>query len=370
MAGEPKDFPGQARLRPSASTTTPSRPFPPSLWDVFGEKGHPVRTTGDRDGAPLLLSRLMSLTERAGRCASTSTFRIADRGRAAAPGHEKGSAVDACQCRRAGAVRDQRALRQCHPRLRRRHQRALLGAGGGPGRRPLLRRAGTRCHRTDAHLARWPRRHQYPRRRPAWMTQPAPLFHLPSSGCCRKTVFREAAGDRRPDQARCVFFFDEAHLLFQRCAARARWSVSNRSCAFDPASKGLGRLFRHPREPARRARDGVLAQLGNRVQHALRAYSPREQALPVKTAADTFRPNPDFDSFEAITNLGHRSRGTLSRPCRRMGRHRMVPSARDAAAIIAHRHAFRQRAGVGDCPEPGRRPLSSRRSTVNRLTRC
>src|SRR5690606_14731577 len=49
--------------------------------------------------------------------------------------------------------------------------------------------------------------------------------------------------------------------------------------------------------------DRVLAQLGNRIQHALRAYTPREQKA-VKTAADTFRPNPDFDSFQVITQLG------------------------------------------------------------------
>ena len=49
--------------------------------------------------------------------------------------------------------------------------------------------------------------------------------------------------------------------------------------------------------------DGVLAQLGNRIQHALRAYTPREQKA-VKTAAETFRPNPDFDAIDTITNLG------------------------------------------------------------------
>jgi len=49
--------------------------------------------------------------------------------------------------------------------------------------------------------------------------------------------------------------------------------------------------------------DTVLAQLGNRIQHALRAYTPREQKA-VKTAADTFRPNPDFNCMEAITQLG------------------------------------------------------------------
>jgi DNA helicase HerA-like ATPase len=49
--------------------------------------------------------------------------------------------------------------------------------------------------------------------------------------------------------------------------------------------------------------DSVLGQLGNRVQHALRAYTPREQKA-VKVAAETFRPNPAFDCFEAITKLG------------------------------------------------------------------
>ncbi len=66
-------------------------------------------------------------------------------------------------------------------------------------------------------------------------------------------------------------------------------------------SKGVGVYFvtQNPLDVP----DGVLAQLGNRVQHALRAYTPREQKA-VKTAAETFRPNPDFDAMETITNLG------------------------------------------------------------------
>ncbi len=66
-------------------------------------------------------------------------------------------------------------------------------------------------------------------------------------------------------------------------------------------SKGVGVYFvtQNPLDVP----DGVLAQLGNRIQHALRAYTPREQKA-VKTAADTFRANPEFDTGAAITALG------------------------------------------------------------------
>ena len=66
-------------------------------------------------------------------------------------------------------------------------------------------------------------------------------------------------------------------------------------------SKGVGVYFvtQNPLDVP----ETVLAQLGNRVQHALRAYTPREQKA-VRTAADTFRPNPDFDCATVITQLG------------------------------------------------------------------
>ena len=68
-------------------------------------------------------------------------------------------------------------------------------------------------------------------------------------------------------------------------------------------SKGVGVYFvtQNPLDVP----ETVLAQLGNRVQHALRAYTPREQKA-VQTAADTFRPNPDFDCATAITQARHR----------------------------------------------------------------
>jgi uncharacterized protein len=96
-----------------------------------------------------------------------------------------------------------------------------------------------------------------------------------------------------------VFFFDEAHLLFTDVAPALIEKVEQVVRLI--RSKGVGVFFvtQNPLDVP----DKVLAQLGNRIQHALRAYTPREQKA-VRTAADTFRQNPEFDTAEAITQLG------------------------------------------------------------------
>ncbi|MEO0920091.1 MAG: helicase HerA-like domain-containing protein, partial [Pseudomonadota bacterium] len=101
------------------------------------------------------------------------------------------------------------------------------------------------------------------------------------------------------DKPKLVFFFDEAHLLFDEAPKILIERVEQVVRLI--RSKGVGVFFvtQNPLDVP----DSVLSQLGNRVQHALRAYTPREQKA-VKTAADTFRPNPDFDCYEAITQLG------------------------------------------------------------------
>ena len=102
-----------------------------------------------------------------------------------------------------------------------------------------------------------------------------------------------------PDKPKLVFFFDEAHLLFSDAPKALVDRVEQVVRLI--RSKGVGVYFvtQNPLDVP----ETVLAQLGNRVQHALRAYTPREQKA-VRTAADTFRPNPDFDCAEAITKLG------------------------------------------------------------------
>ena len=96
-----------------------------------------------------------------------------------------------------------------------------------------------------------------------------------------------------------VFFFDEAHLLFDEAPKALLQKIE--LIVRLVRSKGVGVYF-ITQSPTDLPGD-ILAQLGNRVQHALRAYTPAEQKK-VKTAAETFRPNPEFKTLDAITELG------------------------------------------------------------------
>ena len=120
-------------------------------------------------------------------------------------------------------------------------------------------------------------------------------------------LFEELPEVGDPDKPKLVFFFDEAHLLFNDAPKVLIERVEQVVRLI--RSKGVGVYFvtQNPLDVP----ETVLAQLGNRVQHALRAYTPREQKA-VKTAADTFRPNPGL-------RLRRRSSPT-SAPARRWSR--------------------------------------------------
>jgi hypothetical protein len=102
-----------------------------------------------------------------------------------------------------------------------------------------------------------------------------------------------------PDKPKLVFFFDEAHLLFANAPKALLEAVEQVVRLI--RSKGVGIFFvtQNPLDVP----DTVLSQLGNRVQHALRAFTPRDQRA-VKAAATTFRQNPKFKTEDAITQLG------------------------------------------------------------------
>ena len=101
------------------------------------------------------------------------------------------------------------------------------------------------------------------------------------------------------DKPKFVFFFDEAHLLFDDMAPEFGKKIEQIVRLI--RSKGVG-LYFISQSPAD-IPDDILAQLGNRVQHALHAYTPKDQKA-VKVAAETFRPNPNFDTADEISNLG------------------------------------------------------------------
>ena len=102
-----------------------------------------------------------------------------------------------------------------------------------------------------------------------------------------------------PDKPRMVFFFDEAHLLFNDAPKTLMDKIEQ--VVKLVRSKGVGVYFctQNPRDIP----DGVLAQLGNRIQHALRAYTPADQKS-VRAAADAFRENPAFKTYDTIMALG------------------------------------------------------------------
>ncbi|MEM7654190.1 MAG: helicase HerA-like domain-containing protein, partial [Pseudomonadota bacterium] len=112
-------------------------------------------------------------------------------------------------------------------------------------------------------------------------------------------LFEELPEVGDPDKPKLVFFFDEAHLLFDDAPKSLVQKVEQVVRLI--RSKGVGVYFvtQNPIDVP----DAVLGQLGNRVQHALRAFTPRDQKA-VRAAAQTFRANPKFDVEEAITQVG------------------------------------------------------------------
>jgi hypothetical protein len=112
-------------------------------------------------------------------------------------------------------------------------------------------------------------------------------------------LFEELPEVGDPPKPRLVFFFDEAHLLFEEAPKALVEKVEQVVRLI--RSKGVGVYFisQNPLDVP----DEVLGQLGNRIQHALRAFTPRDQRA-VRAAAETFRANPKLDVSEAITQLG------------------------------------------------------------------
>ena len=113
------------------------------------------------------------------------------------------------------------------------------------------------------------------------------------------TLFEELPEVGDMDKPKFVFFFDEAHLLFDDMSPEFGKKIQQIVRLI--RSKGVGVYF-ISQSPAD-IPDDILAQLGNRVQHALHAYTPKDQKA-VKVAAESFRANPNFDTAEVISNLG------------------------------------------------------------------
>ncbi|GBD44436.1 hypothetical protein HRbin40_01925 [bacterium HR40] len=274
---------GIADYRPEA--------MPVILWDVFQTQGHPLRTTISEMG-PLLLARLLELNDTQEGVLQLA-FRLADdqgillldlrdlramlqyvaerAGELATLyGHVSRSSIGAIQ-RGLLALEEQGGdLFFGEPALE--FEDLMLLAPDGRGAVNLLM--------ADRLLA-------------------SPRVYATFLLWLLGELFEELPEIGDPEKPRLVFFFDEAHLLF-RDAPKALIEKVEQVVRLI-RSKGVGVYFvtQNPLDipPA------ILGQLGNRIQHALRAYTPLEQRA-VRAAAETFRPNPAFDTARAIMELG------------------------------------------------------------------
>jgi DNA helicase HerA-like ATPase len=264
---------------------------PVTFWDVFGEQGHPVRATVS-DMGPLVLSRLFNLNETQ-RGVLSLVFRIADdaglllldsrdlramlqfvgenaKSFTTEYGNISAASIGAIQ-RALLAVEEQGGDRFFGEPMLDIHDLIQTDQNGRGMVNVLAAERLMNAPKVYASFLLW---------------MLAELFEaLPE------------AGDR--EKPRMVFFFDEAHLLFDDAPDALIDKIEQVVRLI--RSKGVGVYFvtQNPLDVP----DKILAQLGNRVQHALRAFTPRDQRA-VRTAADTLRTNPAFDTREAITQLG------------------------------------------------------------------
>jgi uncharacterized protein len=289
MKGEPKDFLLE-RAKKIGYDDYGFEETPTIFWDLFGEQGHPIRTTVSEMG-PLMLSRLMGLTE-AQEGALNIAFKIAD---------EEGL-----------ALLDLKDLRSLLRDLADRGKEITTDYGnindttiGAIQRRLVVidEQGGDKFFGEPAldikDLMRTTRDGRgYMNVLAADKLINSPMLYATFLLWLLSELFEDLPEVGDPEKPKLVFFFDEAHLLFADAPPGLLQKIEQTVKLI--RSKGVGVYFvtQNPLDVP----EGVLAQMGNRVQHALRAYTPREQKA-VQTAASTFRPNPKFKTEVAITEL-------------------------------------------------------------------
>ncbi|WP_027665042.1 helicase HerA-like C-terminal domain-containing protein [Rhizobium leguminosarum] len=288
--GEPKDFLTK-RAEQIGFADYEFDQFPVIFWDLFGEKGHRVRTTIAEMG-PLLLARLMDASEPQEGVINIA-FKIADQGGLPLLDLKDFSSLLNYMGENASQLSNQYGLisKASVGSI----QRALLvleqqGAEHFFGEPALkitdIMRTSNSGYGQISVLA-------------ADKLMMNPRLYATFLLWLLSELFEELPEVGDPEKPKLVFFFDEAHLLFNDAPKVLTERVEQVVRLI--RSKGVGVYFvtQNPLDVP----ETVLAQLGNRAQHALRAYSPREQKA-VRTAADTFRANPAFDCATVITNLG------------------------------------------------------------------
>ena len=266
------------------------RGFPVCFWDIYGEQGHPLRATISQMGA-LLLSRLLDLNDIQSSVLSMA-FRIAD--------DEQLLLLDLKDLRKMlehmGEERSKYTLSygNISPTSIGAIQRGLLALEDQGGNKffgepafDIFDFMQTQGGKGIINILEADKLIRSPKIYTSF------LLYLMSE------LFEQLPEVGDLDKPKLVFFFDEAHVLFNDISKALLEKIEQVVRLI--RSKGVGIYFcsQNPLDIP----DAILGQMGNRVQHALRAYTPRDQKA-VTTAASTFRQNPAFKTDEIITQLG------------------------------------------------------------------
>ena len=264
---------------------------PVTFWDLWGEAGHPVRTTVTEMG-PLLLSRLMDLTD-AQEGVLNVAFRVAD---------EDGLALL--------DLKDLRALlvwvAENRAALSSRYGNVATASVGAIQRKLLVLEGqggellfGEPALDLDDLMRRAPDGRGMVNILAADRLMTAPRLYATFLLWLLSELFERLPEIGDPERPVLVFFFDEAHLLFDDAPKALVNKVEQVARLI--RSKGVGVYFvtQNPEDVP----DDILGQLGNRVQHALRAFTARDQTA-LRKAARNYRENPRLDIEEAIREVG------------------------------------------------------------------
>ncbi|MGV8949913.1 MAG: helicase HerA-like domain-containing protein [Cypionkella sp.] len=267
------------------------RAFPVTFWDMFGENGHPIRATVAEMG-PLLLSRLLELTEPQEGVLNVA-FRLAD--------EEQLPLLD---------LKDLQALLTFVAE----HDKeisARYGLVSGTSVGAIQRRLLVLENQGAAQMFGEPALNLADLMRvddqgtgvinilAAEKLMNSPRLYATFLLWLMSELFEELPEIGDPDKPKLVFFFDEAHLLFNDAPKALVQKVEQVARLI--RSKGVGIYFitQNPADVP----DVILGQLGNRVQHALRAFTAKDQK-DLRMAAETYRPNPSFATEDAIRDVG------------------------------------------------------------------
>ncbi|MDH0563939.1 helicase HerA-like domain-containing protein [Acinetobacter courvalinii] len=278
------------RLKTLQLEPIPFAASPVVFWDLFAQQGHPIRTTISEIG-PLLLAQMLNLNDTQEGVLS-AVFRVADDQGLLLIDFKDLKAMLTYVSENAAELKAEYG--NLSPASLGAIQRNLLALGDQGGEQffgePSLNILDFIQTDTNGH--------GYINILAADKLMNTPKLYATFLLWMMSELFEQLPEVGDMDKPKLVFFFDEAHLLFDNASPALQQKIEQVVRLI--RSKGVGIYFitQNPLDLP----ESVLGQLGNRIQHALRAFTPKDQKA-VKTAADTFRANPEFKVDQAITEL-------------------------------------------------------------------